>query len=75
MPSPPCQAFWPQAKTLMPGGFTPPEQIQSSGPPWGLTHGAGDGGGQIVATGTPEEVAACPESYTGHYLKGVLERG
>ena len=35
----------------------------------------GDGGGQIVATGTPEEVAACPESYTGHYLKGVLERG
>ena len=57
------------------GGFTPPEQIQSSGPPWGLTHGAGAGGGQIVATGTPEEVAACPESYTGHYLKGVLERG
>ena len=35
----------------------------------------GDGGGTIVATGTPEEVAACPESYTGHYLKGVLERG
>ena len=74
-PLPPCQAFWPQAKTLMPGGFTPPEQIQSSGSPWGLTHGVGDGGGTIVATGTPEEVAACPESYTGHYLKGVLERG
>ena len=35
----------------------------------------GDGGGTIVCTGTPEEVAACPESYTGHYLKGVLERG
>ena len=59
----------------MPGGFTPPEQIQSSGPPWGLTHGAGDGGGTIVATRTPEEVAACPEDYTRHYLKGVLERG
>ena len=35
----------------------------------------GDGGGQIVATGTPEEVAQCAASYTGHYLKGVLERG
>ena len=35
----------------------------------------GDGGGTIVCTGTPEKVAACPESYTGHYLKGVLERG
>ncbi|WP_276856906.1 excinuclease ABC subunit UvrA [Intestinimonas timonensis] len=33
----------------------------------------GDGGGTIVATGTPEEVAACPESYTGHYLKRMLE--
>ncbi|MBQ9985314.1 MAG: excinuclease ABC subunit UvrA [Oscillospiraceae bacterium] len=32
----------------------------------------GDGGGTIVATGTPEEVAECPESYTGHYLKNVL---
>lgn len=29
----------------------------------------GDGGGQIVATGTPEEVAQVKESYTGHYLK------
>ena len=35
----------------------------------------GDGGGQIVAAGTPEEVAACPESYTGQYLKKMLERG
>ena len=35
----------------------------------------GDGGGTIVATGTPEEVAQCAASYTGHYLKGVLERG
>ena len=34
----------------------------------------GDGGGTIVCTGTPEEVAACPESYTGQYLKKVLER-
>lgn len=32
----------------------------------------GDGGGQIVATGTPEEIAACPESYTGFYLKNML---
>lgn len=34
----------------------------------------GDGGGQIVATGTPEEVAQVKESYTGQYLKPVLER-
>ena len=32
----------------------------------------GDGGGTIVATGTPEEIAACPESYTGQYLKRLL---
>ena len=32
----------------------------------------GSGGGTIVATGTPEEVAACPESYTGQYLKRML---
>ncbi|WP_430673529.1 excinuclease ABC subunit UvrA [Lentilactobacillus dabitei] len=34
----------------------------------------GDGGGQIVATGTPEKVAEVKESYTGQYLKPVLER-
>ena len=33
----------------------------------------GSGGGTIVCTGTPEEVAACPESYTGQYLKKMLE--
>ena len=33
----------------------------------------GDGGGNIVATGTPEEVARCAASYTGQYLKQVLE--
>ena len=32
----------------------------------------GDGGGQIVCTGTPEEVAACPGSYTGQYLRKML---
>ena len=32
----------------------------------------GDGGGTVVCTGTPEEVAACPESYTGQYLKRML---
>ncbi|MGM9523239.1 MAG: excinuclease ABC subunit UvrA [Faecousia sp.] len=32
----------------------------------------GDGGGKIVACGTPEEVAACEKSYTGQYLKKVL---
>ncbi|HHJ2400065.1 TPA: excinuclease ABC subunit UvrA [Streptococcus pyogenes] len=34
----------------------------------------GDGGGQIVATGTPEEVAQVKESYTGHYLKVKLQQ-
>jgi len=33
----------------------------------------GDEGGWIVAEGTPEEVAACPCSYTGRYLRQVLE--
>ena len=32
----------------------------------------GDGGGTIVFTGTPEEVAACPASFTGQYLKRML---
>ena len=32
----------------------------------------GDRGGTIVATGTPEEIAANPDSHTGHYLKKVL---
>ena len=32
----------------------------------------GDGGGTIVCTGTPEEVAACPASFTGQYLKRIL---
>lgn len=33
----------------------------------------GDGGGMLVASGTPEEVAAVPESYTGQYLKKYLK--
>ena len=32
----------------------------------------GDGGGSVVCTGTPEQVAACPGSYTGQYLKKML---
>ena len=32
----------------------------------------GDGGGQIVCTGTPEDVAACPSSFTGQYLQRML---
>lgn len=34
----------------------------------------GDAGGEVVACGTPEEIAECPESYTGQYLKDVLRR-
>ena len=32
----------------------------------------GDGGGRIVAEGTPEEIVSVKESYTGHYLKNLL---
>ena len=32
----------------------------------------GSGGGTIVATGTPEEVAKCEKSFTGQYLKKML---
>ena len=34
----------------------------------------GNGGGRVVATGTPDEIAAHPSSHTGRYLKQVLER-
>ena len=34
----------------------------------------GDGGGKLVAYGTPEEVAKVPESYTGQFLAPILER-
>jgi excinuclease ABC subunit A len=34
----------------------------------------GDGGGEIVAQGTPEDVAAVKESYTGQFLKELLGR-
>ncbi len=34
----------------------------------------GSGGGEIVAQGTPEEVAKCEKSYTGMYLKKILEK-
>ena len=34
----------------------------------------GDGGGTVVVTGTPEEVSACKESYTGQYLVPVLKK-
>ena len=34
----------------------------------------GDGGGEVVATGTPEDIAKNPDSWTGRYLKDVLAR-
>jgi excinuclease ABC subunit A len=33
----------------------------------------GSGGGLVVAAGTPEEVAKCPESHTGMFLERVLQ--
>ncbi len=35
---------------------------------------AGDAGGAVVATGTPEELAEVPASYTGQFLKSLLGR-
>jgi len=35
----------------------------------------GDKGGEIIATGTPEQIAAHPDSHTGRFLKPHLERG
>lgn len=35
----------------------------------------GDGGGTVVVTGTPEEVASCEKSYTGQFLKKILVKG
>jgi excinuclease ABC subunit A len=35
----------------------------------------GDGGGRIVAEGTPEQLARAGDSFTGRYLKRVLARG
>jgi excinuclease ABC subunit A len=34
----------------------------------------GDAGGEVVAQGTPEQIARNPKSYTGQYLKPVLAR-
>jgi excinuclease UvrABC ATPase subunit len=34
----------------------------------------GDAGGEIIATGTPEKIAATRESYTGQFLKPILQR-
>jgi excinuclease ABC subunit A len=34
----------------------------------------GNGGGEIIATGTPEDIAANPASYTGRYLAPLLEK-
>ncbi len=34
----------------------------------------GDGGGRILAAGTPEQVAECKASHTGRFLKALLEK-
>ena len=39
-----------------------------------LGPGAGDKGGSMIATGTPEDVAATESSHTGYYLRSVLDR-
>jgi excinuclease ABC subunit A len=34
----------------------------------------GEAGGEVVATGPPEVIAACPRSHTGRYLRELLAR-
>jgi excinuclease ABC subunit A len=34
----------------------------------------GDGGGELLASGTPEEITRVKKSYTGHYLKEMLAK-
>ncbi len=34
----------------------------------------GDRGGRVIAVGTPEKIAKCEASYTGQYLKDILQR-
>jgi len=34
----------------------------------------GDAGGELIATGTPEDVASVADSYTGRFLRPLLER-
>ena len=38
-----------------------------------LGPGGGDDGGEVVAFGPPEEIAGCPYSYTGEFLKKFLQ--
>jgi excinuclease ABC subunit A len=40
-----------------------------------LGPGAGEAGGQVVAAGKPDELAACPESFTGQALAQSLSLG
>jgi excinuclease ABC subunit A len=35
----------------------------------------GDRGGEVIAVGTPEAIAAHPQSYTGQFLRPLLQRG
>jgi excinuclease ABC subunit A len=41
---------------------------------WVIDLGPGEGGGRIIATGTPEDIAANPASWTGRYLAPLLTR-
>ena len=41
---------------------------------WAAMAEGGDGGGRLVVSGTPEEVAQCKGSYTGQYLGPILAR-
>ena len=51
--------------------MTPPQDV-SGGPTVHTCQGQGQGGGTIVAAGTPEDVTKVKASHTGRYLRSVL---
>ena len=65
--------FKPQAQNSRRRDSLPPRIFKKTGTHPAAQGGKGNGGGTIVCAGTPEEVAACAGSYTGHYLKKLLE--
>ncbi|MEH6359250.1 MAG: hypothetical protein V7761_00800, partial [Amylibacter sp.] len=54
-------------------GYVSGDGVSLDGAHLGVGSEGGDGGGQIVAVGTPEQVAEVKGSYTGHYLKDMLK--
>ena len=53
----------------------PKQSLVFGSPATEILYGGAAGGGKLVCEGTPEVVAQCAQSYTGQYLKPMLEKG